>query len=149
MPDKIRAADLPIGAIVATADKAWIRVHDEHQPVKWRNTDGRWCNGWTVDKALDEGAVVLRPGGEPTRIDWAAEVVYLDGSVKHTPKVDEEFARLTADSINVHTESLNEPTRQAKGVDRAYPASREVRVLPDGTQVISPWRAADETKQAN
>lgn len=90
----------------------------------------------TVDQAL----AAIRAHSIETRTDWATAVTYLNGTVRHTGADEEEHVALTADSITTHLASLNEPTRQMNGVDTVAIVNRDVSILPDGTQVIGPWR---------
>lgn len=76
-------------------------------------------------------------------VEWAAEIRYLNGGVKHTAATDESFATIAADSVNLHVESLNEPTRQENGVEGARVVFREVREFPDGSRLIGPWKPVE------
>ena len=59
----VRAADLPVGSVVATAAKTWLRAPDrpDGRPL-WLHSSGIRCTGWSVDEALTAGALVLRVG---------------------------------------------------------------------------------------
>jgi hypothetical protein len=59
--DTVRAADLPEGSTVATDRKAFIKNHPT-LTAPWRGTDGGYHGDWSVQKALDAGAQVLRVG---------------------------------------------------------------------------------------
>lgn len=148
MPDTVRAADLPDGSVVSADHTTYVKDHPS-KTAAWRGTRGGHHGDWAVDKALTDGAQVLRIGnqvtgrpgsGDLTRIDWAAETRHFDGSVKHTSIGDEEYATFTADSMTAYLATLNEPTRRHNGVESVAIVRREARVLADGTQVIAPWR---------
>jgi hypothetical protein len=57
----IRAADLPDGSVVANAAKAWIKTRPAGD-TQWCTTAGSHEHDVHVDRALADGATVLRYG---------------------------------------------------------------------------------------
>lgn len=53
----VRAVDLPVGSVVATARSAWIK-----HPNLWERTNGAFYADRDLDSVLAEGAEVLRVG---------------------------------------------------------------------------------------
>lgn len=93
----------------------------------------------------------LHAAGTPVRVEWSAETTHTDRIVTHSIPSDESYAALIADSKVAHLATLNEPTRALTGVVAVAVVNREVRILPDGTQIIGPWRhvrAADPARTA-
>lgn len=74
-----------------------------------------------------------------TETQWAAKIVYHDGTAKHSPAAERDHAEFEVESINVYLDSLNEPTRRANGVDNAVLASRQVTTWPDGSTYSTAW----------
>ncbi len=57
-----RAADLPVGSVVATATKAYVRT-DLPNFYAWSISDSEWhVPDESVDRAIADGAQVLRVG---------------------------------------------------------------------------------------
>jgi hypothetical protein len=109
------------------------------QTVKcWTNEDGKRF-------VFADDLVAAVDGDEAQQgVEWAARAVYFDGSVKHTPAGgDETFARVTAESVTMHLESLNDATRRAGGVQRVELVRRETRKWPDGSRWTGPWAVVD------
>ncbi|MDG4792054.1 hypothetical protein O7626_40270 [Micromonospora sp. WMMD1102] len=87
-------------------------------------------------------AIAYALGEPPQRTDWAIAYVAADGETTFVPAVDEAEARRDADDINLGSASLALSGRTDRSHPvRAYAAFQEVRVLPDGTQIIGPWHA--------
>jgi hypothetical protein len=148
MPET-KAADLPDGSVVVDDQRglAWY-AGPQYSDARWIVTGIGHLNPVTdheVDGAMAYGAEVLRYGdGVPveTRIKWAAETTYNDGTLKHWPATDLAHAILIADSTADHLSTYTTASRRMKGVRSVGVVRREVRVFTDGTQVISPWRHA-------
>lgn len=60
----VRAADLPVGSIVANDHTAWIKISTaDHELGSWLGTgDDMPTYDWEPQEALNAGAVVLRHG---------------------------------------------------------------------------------------
>lgn len=82
-------------------------------------------------------AITYALGEPPQRVDWALAIVYDDGEVRYIDTLDEDEARTQAAAESLHL-LVDGPVGHS-GAVRAFPAFQEVRVLPDGTQIISPW----------
>ncbi len=57
----IKAADLPVGSVVADRHSAWFKDHPRDW-AQWRGTRGDYAPDHFIDSALDDGATVLRHG---------------------------------------------------------------------------------------
>lgn len=81
-------------------------------------------------------AIAYALGEPPDRTDWAVALIYDDGETRIQPADDETEARSRAEVA-----TLEASTRKTSGTlpVAAYATFQEVRVLPDGTQIISPW----------
>lgn len=66
----VKAADLPVGSIVANQHTAWIKVSKKLPDLgTWLETgDGMSTYDWDPQAALDGGARVLREGAEPSEV---------------------------------------------------------------------------------
>jgi len=61
--DHRRAADLPVGSVVAITDTVFIKaIQFKYQPDAWQGTNGGICWDRAIDEHLERGAVVLRVG---------------------------------------------------------------------------------------
>lgn len=91
-------------------------------------------------------AITYLLGEPPTRVDWAVACVYADPEeIRYRECDDETEARSDADGV-----TLDAILRGHDGGSmpvRAFPAYREVREMPDGTQIISPWRDATDISE--
>ncbi|MFB6392672.1 hypothetical protein [Polymorphospora lycopeni] len=80
--------------------------------------------------------------GEPaTHTEWAVAYHWPNHPTTHSPTVDRQAAAAEAEDLNLAVATVMLSGR----LDPTYPtrtavAYRETRVLPDGTQIISPWK---------
>ncbi|MCW6003824.1 hypothetical protein K1W54_04405 [Micromonospora sp. CPCC 205371] len=140
---EIRAADLPDGSIVVDDLKGIIYYAGGDRPHRWFKTDNGENGDSTVDYVLQHGGTVVRVGDSvpvPTRVEWATEARYYDGTTKYTVAINERGAALAAESMAYHLSTLNEPTRRMGGIKAAALVRREVRELNGGWVLTSPWR---------
>jgi hypothetical protein len=91
-------------------------------------------------------AIAYALGEPPQRVEWAFALVYVDTDgteVRYFDADDEADARRVAEATNLKALERGRPGGGSVP-DRAYPAYREHRELPDGTQIIGPWTPTDQ-----
>lgn len=87
-------------------------------------------------------AIAYALGEPPQRVDWALAIVYDDGEIRYIDTLDEDEARERAAAKSLQL-FVDGPVGHS-GAVRAFAAFQEVRMLPDGTQIIGPWMPADQ-----
>ena len=90
-------------------------------------------------------AIAYTLGEPPQQVEWAIGYQWPDGLITHAETRNEAEARRDAEDINIGAASnmLRDRPDPHHPV-RSWAAYRETRMLPDGTQIISPWTEAKE-----
>lgn len=72
--DRLRAADLPDGSVVATESVAYIKTNPAAW-AQWRGTDGGYWSDAAVDERLRQEGQVLRYGFDQPRQEEGGQVL--------------------------------------------------------------------------